>query len=59
MHPLVRGPVTLEMGDILPVVVSRVLTTENDKSHQLVGPMEEYFFLIARLLSHVFLSERS
>ena len=49
------GPVTPEMGAILPGVVPRVLNTENEKSHGLVGPMEEYLFLIGRLLSHVFL----
>jgi hypothetical protein len=43
------------MGDILPGVVARVLTTENEKSHGLVRPMEEYLFLIGRLFSHVFL----
>ena len=53
VHPLVRGPVTPEMGAILPGVVLRVLTTKNEKSHGLVGPMEEYLFLIGRLLSHV------
>ena len=44
-----------EMGAIFPGVVPRVLTTQNEKSHGLVEPMEEYIFLIGRLLSHVFI----
>ena len=34
--PLVCGPVTLEMGANTPGVVPRFLTTENEKSHELV-----------------------